>query len=82
MRLLVLFRERFAEQRTLVRRMARGAYAAYVVHPFFVVTATALLAALPLPRIVQFLALWTLATTVSFAVSDVLRRAPELDRIL
>jgi fucose 4-O-acetylase-like acetyltransferase len=82
MRLLVLFRERFSAQRSLARRMARSAYTAYIIHPFFVVCGTALLARVPVDPLLQFLALCPLAAIPTFALSDVIRRAPGLDRIL
>jgi glucan biosynthesis protein C len=82
MRLLVAFRQHVAEQGSLARRMARSAYTAYIIHPFFVVCATALLARLPLPPLLQFLALCPLAVIPCFAASDGIRRLPGLARIL
>jgi hypothetical protein len=82
MKLLVLFRERLAAQGEIARRLARSAYTAYIIHPVFVVCGTALLATLPLAPLLQFLALASLAVLSSFAVADVIRRAPGLDRIL
>jgi glucan biosynthesis protein C len=80
--LLVLFRERFATQGALARRMARSAYTAYIIHPFFVIGGTALVARLPLDPLLRFPVLCALAVSVTFAVSDVIRRAPGLARIL
>jgi surface polysaccharide O-acyltransferase-like enzyme len=82
MKLIVSFRERMATQGPLARRMARSAYAAYIVHPVFVVCGTALLATLGPRPLLQFIALCLLAVPTSFAVADALRRAPGLARIL
>ena len=80
--LLVLFRERFAMQGGLGRRMARSAYTAYIIHPFFVVCGTALVAQLPIDPLFRFPILCALAVSSTFALSDVIRRAPGLARIL
>jgi len=82
MKLVWLFRERFAAQGKIARRLAPSAYTAYIVHPVFVICGTALLSALPLGPLLQFLALGSLAVVSSFAVADAIRRAPGLDRIL
>jgi hypothetical protein len=82
MKLVLLFREQFAAQGKIARRLARSAYTAYIIHPVFVICGTALLAALPLGPLLQFFALGSLAVVSSFAVADAIRRAPGLDRIL
>lgn len=82
MKLVVLFRERCSAPGALLRRMARGAYAAYIVHPFLLICGTALLANLPLGALIQFVGLTAIATAASFAAGDALRRAPGLRRIL
>jgi hypothetical protein len=80
--LLVRFRDRFATQGALARRMARSAYTAYIIHPFFVVCGTVLVARLPVDPLLRFPVLCAFAVTATFAVSDVIRRAPGLARIL
>jgi len=81
-RLLVWFRERFATQGALARHMARSAYTAYIIHPFFVVCGTTLVARLPVDPLLRFPVLCALAVGTTFALSDVIRRAPGLSRIL
>ncbi len=80
--LLVLFRERWATQGALARRMSRSAYTAYIIHPFFVVCGTALVAQLPPEPLLRFVALCALSVPATFAVADVIRRLPGLSRIL
>jgi len=82
LRLLVLFRERFATQGTLARRVSRSAYTAYIIHPFLVVCGTVLVARLAIDPLLQFPLLCVLAVTSTFALSDVVRRIPGLARIL
>jgi Acyltransferase family len=80
--LLLLFRERFATQGALAHRLARSAYTAYIIHPFLVVGDTALVARTPLDPLLRFVVLCVLAVGATFAVADVIRRAPGLARIL
>jgi glucans biosynthesis protein C len=80
--LLVLFRERFATQGALARRLTRSAYTAYIIHPFLVVCGTALVALLAVDPLLRFPVLCVLAVTSTFALSDVIRRVPGLSRIL
>ena len=80
--LLVLFRERFATQGALAHRLARSAYTAYIIHPFLVIGGTALVARTPLDPLLRFVLLCVLAVSATFAVADVVRRAPGLARIL
>jgi glucan biosynthesis protein C len=80
--LLVLFRERYARQGALARRLTRGAYTAYIIHPFPVVCGTALVARIPVDPLLRFPVLCALAVSVTFALSDVIRRIPVLARIL
>jgi hypothetical protein len=82
MGLLVRFRERLAVQNALAHRMARSAYTAYIIHPFLVVCGTALVARLPVDPLLRFPVLCVLAISSTFVLSDVIRRAPGLARIL
>ena len=82
MKLLLMFKERGDAENRLTRRMARSAYTAYIIHPFFVVSATFLLAGVSLDPLVKFLILSPLAVISCFLVSDAVRRAPLLRRIL
>jgi len=82
MKLLVVFRERCNTERRLSNSMTRSAYTAYIVHPFFVVLGTFFLARLPLDPLVKFIVLCPLAVVSCFAVSDWIRRAPLLRRVL
>jgi hypothetical protein len=80
--LLVLFRERRATQGATARRLSRSAYTAYIVHPFFVIAGTALVARLPAEPLVRFVALCAMSVPATFAAADVIRRLPGLRRIL
>src|SRR5262245_29828319 len=80
--LLVLFRERFATQGALARRMARSAYTAYIIHPFLVVGGTALVAQLPVDPLLRFPVLCAVAVGATFAVAGVVRRVPGFAAVL
>lgn len=80
--LLVLFRERWAMSGAVARRMSRGAYTAYIIHPFFIVAGTALVALLPPEPLLRFVVLCALSVPSTFLVADVIRRLPGLSRIL
>lgn len=80
--LLALFRRRFATATPFSMRMTRSAYTAYILHPFFVVPLTALIAGLPGGPLGHFVLLGASAVAASFMASDVVRRAPLLRRIL
>ncbi len=82
MKLLVLFRTRCNGENGVTRRMARSAYTAYILHPFFVVCGTYLVTHLPVDPLVRFVALCPLAVGTCFAVSNAVRQAPLLKRIL
>jgi len=82
MKLLLLFRRRANIENALTRALARSAYTAYILHPFFVISGTYLLLHLPAGPFLRFLALCPLAIASCFAVSDLVRRAPALRRIL
>ena len=82
LKLLTMFMERFDTENRLSQRMARSSYAAYITHPYFVVCATLLLAGVALDPIIKFLVLCPLAVSSCFLVSDVVRRAPLLRRVL
>ena len=82
MKLLVLFRDRFNRAGRLSRSLSRSAYTTYILHPFFVVVGTYWLSEAAIPPLLKFLVLTVLATTACFAVSDVVRRAPLLRKIL
>jgi hypothetical protein len=82
MKLLLVFRNRFNRANGLTRRMARSAYAAYILHPFFVVCGTFLVAGLDVDPLLRFVILCPLAVASCFAVSNVIRQAPLLRKIL
>jgi len=82
MKLLVLFRARCNRENGATRRMARSAYTAYILHPFFVVCGTYLVTHLPVDPLVRFVALCPLAVGTCFLVSNAVRQAPLLRRIL
>lgn len=82
MKLLLIFRNRFDRQNGLTRRMAKSAYTAYIIHPFFVVCGTFLLAGLPLDPLIKVVVLCPLAVASCFAASNAVRQAPLLRRVL
>lgn len=82
MKLLTLFRDRLNTENWLTRRMAKSAYTAYIIHPYFVVCSTFLVANVSLDPLLKFLVASPLAVSSCFLVSDVVRRAPLLRRIL
>lgn len=79
---LRLFRARWNHSRPLSRNLTRAAYTAYIIHPFFVVAGTALVAPLPGGPLLHFAMLVPLAITTTFAASHVLRQLPGLRAIL
>lgn len=82
MQLLVLFRSRFNRANALSLFAARGAYTAYIIHPFFVVLGTRMLEQSALDPIANFLILSVAASVACFACAGVICRAPLLRRIL
>jgi glucan biosynthesis protein C len=82
LKLLVLFRERFNRDGPLSSSLSKSAYTAYIIHPFFVVVGTFLLIPLPVDPLIKFLLLCPLAVASCFLVSDWIRRAPVLRRVL
>jgi len=80
--LLLRFQERFGRPGPLGTRAARSAYTAYIIHPFFVVVGTWLMAALPLPVLARFGLLSAAAVVATFAVSDAVRRIPAVRRVV
>jgi len=82
MKLLVLFRQRFNNASPVTVRLSKSAYTAYIVHPFFVVPATHLARNWPLPSLSIVLILCPLVIAICFAVSNVVRQLPGLNRVL
>lgn len=79
---LRLFRARFNHSSRFSKNLTGAAYTAYIVHPFFVITGTALIATLPGGPLIHFALLAPLAITTTFAASHVLRKLPGLRAIL
>jgi fucose 4-O-acetylase-like acetyltransferase len=82
MALIWLFRERLAGTGPLPGGMARSAYAAYIIHPFFVVAFTELVVQFPSTPLVHFMLLCPLAIISTFVSAWFLRRLPLLRQIL
>ena len=81
--LLVMYREHANGQNALTRLLSRNAFSVYVFHPPFVILGARLLWALQWPAIPKFVLLTMLATTTTFAASElVFRRIPVLKAIL
>ena len=82
LKLLVCFRDRLQHETPLRSRASKSAYTAYIIHPFFVVTGTWLLATAPLHPLTKFALLCATAVLATFAVSDLVRRAPLVRRVV
>jgi surface polysaccharide O-acyltransferase-like enzyme len=82
MKLLVLFRNRFNNTSPVTARLSQSAYAAYIIHPFFVVAATHLARNCSLPSLAIVLTLCPLVIITCFATANVLRQLPGLKRVL
>jgi glucan biosynthesis protein C len=80
--LLYLFRTHLAGTGPLPRALAHNAYAAYIIHPLFVVPLTELVAQFPTIPLIHFLLLFPLAISASFLAGGLLRRLPILRRVL
>lgn len=82
MKLIVLFRDRLNGTNAAIRAMAASAYTVYIIHPFFVILATWLIAGLPLPILVMFGVVSLLSVSSCFLAANVIRKLPLLRRIL
>lgn len=82
MKLLVVFRGRLNAAGGLTRWTARSAYTAYIIHPFFVVCGTYFLTYVDADPLLKFPILCLMAVTSCFLVSNLIRQAPLLRRIL
>jgi len=82
MKLLVLFRDRLNKTNGIIRSMSSSAYTAYIIHPFFVVGGTFMLLNVPVHVLVKFVALCPLAIASCFFVSNIVRKAPLMNRVL
>ena len=82
MKLLVLFREHFNRVNALTARLSKSAYTVYILHPFFVVTATGLLKDVPLPPLALAVIACSAVLIVAFTCSNVIRQAPLLNKVL
>ncbi|MCX5769278.1 MAG: acyltransferase family protein [Candidatus Hydrogenedentes bacterium] len=82
MKLLVFFRERLNKANALTARLSRSAYTVYILHPFFVVTATGLIKGLTLPPLALAMIACSAALIVAFTCSNVIRQAPLLNKVL
>jgi glucans biosynthesis protein C len=82
MKLILWFRDRGNRQNRVLRNMAKSAYTAYILHPFFVVFGSFCIGFMQLPPLLAFVVLSIVVVTTCFAVSDGVRRLPFLRRIL
>lgn len=80
--LLYLFRVHLAGSGPLPRGLSRGAYAAYIVHPLFVVPLTELVTQFPTIPLIHFMLLFPLAICASFLAGGLLRGLPLLRKVL
>jgi glucan biosynthesis protein C len=81
-KLLMLFRDRFRRETPLLARASRSAYTVYIIHPFFVVTGTWLLATSPPDTLLKFALLCPAAVLSCFAAADLVRRAPLVRKVV
>jgi len=82
LKLLALFRSRLNFTNKVTQHASRGAYTAYITHPFFVVTVTFLASAWPLPSLAVVILVCPLAVVTGLLCSDLICRLPLLNKIL
>jgi glucan biosynthesis protein C len=82
MKLLVFFRDRLSRDTPLRIRASKSAYTVFIIHPFFVVMGTWLLATSPLDPLLKFALLCPATVLSCFAVSDLVRRAPLIRQVV
>jgi fucose 4-O-acetylase-like acetyltransferase len=82
MKLLVFFRERLSRANALTAPLRKSAYTVYILHPFFVVTATGLLKDLLLPPLALTVLACSVVLIVAFTCSNLIRQAPLLNKVL
>ena len=82
LKLLMLFRDRVRRETPLLARASKSAYTVYITHPFFVVAGTWLLASSPMAPLLKFALLCAAAVLSCFVVSDLVRRAPLVRRVV
>ncbi|MFP6665509.1 MAG: acyltransferase [Deltaproteobacteria bacterium] len=82
MTLIWFFRENLMGTGPLPHGMAQSAYAAYIIHPFFVIAFTELVVQFPSTPLVHFMLLCPLAVIATFVSAFFLRRLPLLRQIL
>lgn len=82
MKLLIVFRAFLNTSPKLTQLLAKSAYTAYIIHPFFVVSATGLAQSWPLPPALIFLSVSPLVVASCFFSANVIRQAPLLNKIL
>lgn len=82
MKLLVVFRERLNRVSRLSAILAASAYAAYIIHPYFVVVATRLARDWPLPPALIFLVTSPFVVATCFFAAHLIRRSPGFNKVL
>ena len=82
LQLLVAFRDYFNQPSLPGRLLSENAYAAYIIHPFFVIAATCMSRSWGWDPLVKFLPLCLLAAIPAFTAAALLRRMPLLHRVL
>jgi len=82
MKLLVVFRAFLNTSPKLTQLLAKSAYTAYILHPFFVVAATGLAKAWPLPPAIIFLLVSPFVVGSCSFAANLIRQAPLLNKIL
>jgi hypothetical protein len=82
LKLLSYFMSRFRQETPLGARASRSSYTAYIIHPFFVIVGTAWLASLAIDPLLEFAVLCPVAVVACFLVSDFVRRAPLVRKVV
>jgi glucans biosynthesis protein C len=80
--LLYIFREKFNRQNPMAEAMAAAAYVVFIIHALVVVGLALWFRGYPLHPLVKFFLIGPLAVAVSFAVGNLIRKAPLAREIL
>lgn len=80
--LLTAFRARWNRETPAWRFAADSAYAAYIIHPFFVIGAACLMRDWTVDPLLKFPVLCLLSTTSAFVAASFIRRIPLFRRVL
>lgn len=80
--LIVLFREKFNNQRSITKELSGGAFAVYVFHTPIIIAAAVLFAPVQWPPFFKFAAMSAVCVPACFAAASLLKRIPLLKRVM